>query len=79
MLLLTPLISDDQKREHSECLFSSLKKNNQLFLWEHRRSVSVSLIFTDVVRNTGFLAYLDIIIFLAGNLVSTCLLWFWVS
>lgn len=74
-LLPTLLITDDQKRECSEWFF----KKNQIFLWEHRRSVSASLVFTDVVRNIGFLAYLDIISFLSGNLVWTSLLWFWVS
>lgn len=61
-LLPTPLISDNQRREYSECIFF-------VFLWEHRRSLSVSLIFTDVVRNNGFIDYLENIMFLAGKLV----------
>lgn len=69
MLLPTPLIPDDQEKEHRECniFFFLFKKSNQIVLWKHRRSVPFSLIFTDVGRTLGFLAYLDIIIFLAAN------------
>lgn len=78
-LLLWYLMTRRRNIENVIYFFFLFKKNNQIVLWKHRRSVPFSLIFTDVGRTVGFLAYLDIIIFLAANLVWTSLLWFWFS